>query len=129
MASFDPKQRQELPLPPGALNDLVAEKASQEKEASDGSTASYYELPIWARELMDLIRYKNMNGSQAEIFRNLYRGEAASHSDDKRQAKKTLAYAVDEMVRTHFPNESMADYRDKVFEVFFPKEGADCADR
>ena len=85
---------------------------------SDGSTASYYELPPWARELADLIRYKEMNGSQAEMFRALYRGSTASHSDERRQAKKVLAYAVDEIVRTHFPNESMAKYRDAVFEVF-----------
>ncbi len=85
---------------------------------SDGSTASYYELPPWACELADLIRYKNMNGSQSEMFRALYRGSTASHSDERRQAKKVLAYAVDEIVRTHFPNESMAKYRDAVFEVF-----------
>ena len=90
------------------------------KETSDGSTAHYYELPPWARELMDLIRYKDMNGSQAEIFRAIFRGDAASHSDEQRQAKKVLAYAVDEMVRTHCPTESTKQYRDAVFSVFFP---------
>ena len=89
-------------------------------ETSDGSTAHYYELPSWAKELMDLIRYKNMNGSQAEIFRAIFRGDAASHSDQQRQAKKVLAYAVDEVVRTHCPGESVKIYRDEVFKVFFP---------
>ena len=89
---------------------------------SDGSTASYYELPPWARELADLIRYKRMNGSQAEMFRALYRGSEASHSDEKRQAKKLLAYAVDEVVRTHFPEESFASYRTAVFNAIFGEE-------
>lgn len=89
---------------------------------SDGSTASYYELPPWARELADLIRYKKMNGSQAEMFRALYRGSEASHSDEKRQAKKLLAYAVDEVVRTHFPEQSFAGYRTRVFEAIFGEQ-------
>ena len=91
-------------------------------ETSDGSSAHYYELPEWACELMDLIRYKNMNGSQAEIFRATYRGDSASHSDQKRQAKKILAYAIDEVVRTHFPNESVKEYRDEVFAVIFSQK-------
>lgn len=92
---------------------------------SDGSTASYYELPPWARELADLIRYKKMNGSQAEMFRAIYRGSEASHSDEKRQAKKLLAYAVDEVVRTHFPEESFAQYRNDAFEAIFSDAFAD----
>ena len=91
---------------------------SETKETSDGSTAHYYELPPWATELMDLMRYKNMNASQGEMFSALYRGAAASHSDEKRQAKKLLAYAVDEMVRTHFPNQTMRHFRNKVFAIF-----------
>jgi hypothetical protein len=89
---------------------------------SDGSTASYYELPAWAEELQDLIRYKNMNGAQAEMFRALYRGAEASHSDEKRQAKKLLSYAVEEVVRTHFPTDSFKEYRDDVFRVIFNPE-------
>ena len=41
---------------------------AQAKEISDGSTAHYYELPSWAEELMDLIRYKKMNGSQSFLL-------------------------------------------------------------
>lgn len=85
------------------------------QEHSDGSTASYYELPEWACELADLIRYKGMNGAQAEMFRALYRGDSAEHSDEQRQAKKLLCYAIDEVVRTHFPNHSFKPYRDAAF--------------
>lgn len=90
----------------------------QVQSTSDGATASYYELPPWALELADLIRYKSMNGSQAEMFRALYRGSEAAHSDERRQARKLLAYAVDEMVRTHYADESFAHYREAVFAVF-----------
>ena len=41
-----------------------------EKIKSDGSTAKYYELPKNARELQDLISYKNMNAQIGEIFRS-----------------------------------------------------------
>ena len=93
-------------------------KGSEVTTISDGATATYYELPPWAIELADLIRYKKMNGSQAEMFRALYRRNEASHSDERRQARKLLAYAVDEMVRTHFPDESFAPFRNDVFNVF-----------
>lgn len=86
---------------------------------SDGSTASYYELPHWIKEVMDLIRYWELNGSQAEMLRAIARGDRASHSDQKRQAKKLLAYAVDEVVRTHFPDQSMSQYRNDVFKAIF----------
>ena len=35
---------------------------------SDGSTASYYELPPGAKELQDLISHRNMNAQDGEIF-------------------------------------------------------------
>ena len=55
---------------------------------SDGSTASYYELPADAQELQDLISHKNMNAQIGEIFRACYRMGEASHSDELRDAKE-----------------------------------------
>ena len=69
------------------------------KEASDGSTASYYELPSGARELQDLISYKNMNAQIGEIFRECYRYGQSSHSDEVRGVKKILFYAQAELKR------------------------------
>ena len=66
---------------------------------SDGSTASYYELPKGARELQDLISYRNMNAQDGEMFRALYRKGRASHSDALRDAKKVLFYAEAEVER------------------------------
>lgn len=69
------------------------------KERSDGSSASYYELPGNARELQDLISDKNMNAQIGEIFRECYRYGRASHSDEMRGIKKILFYAKAELVR------------------------------
>lgn len=66
---------------------------------SDGSTASYYELPTGCTELQDLISHRNMNAQDGEIFRAIYRKGRASHSDELRDAKKVLFYAQAEVKR------------------------------
>lgn len=70
-----------------------------DREVSDGSTASYYELPEGASELQDLISNKNMNAQIGEIFRECYRYGQASHSDEIRGIKKILFYAKAELER------------------------------
>jgi len=69
------------------------------KVISDGSTASYYELPINARQLQDLISSKNMNAQIGEIFRECYRFGQASHCNELRGIKKILFYANAELER------------------------------
>lgn len=71
----------------------------QTKTKSDGSTASYYELPAGATELQHLISHKNMNAQIGEIFRSCYRYGAASHSDQLRDAKKIKFYIEAEIER------------------------------
>lgn len=66
---------------------------------SDGSTASYYELPDGAAELQDLISHKNMNAQVGEIFRAAYRYGESSHSDELRDAKKIRFYVDAEIKR------------------------------
>lgn len=66
---------------------------------SDGSTASYYELPPDATELQDLISYRDMNAQIGEIFRACYRYGLASHSSRLRDAKKIKFYAEAEIAR------------------------------
>jgi len=66
---------------------------------SDGSTASYYELPEGAQELQDLISFKNMNAQIGEAFRALYRYGESSHSSKLRDAKKALFYLEAEIKR------------------------------
>ena len=78
---------------------LLEEKLEKSAQVSDGSTASYYELPDGARELQDLISHKNMNSQIGEIFRSCYRMGEASHSDALRDAKKIRFYIDAEIER------------------------------
>lgn len=79
---------------------LVAEASLMPSHVvSDGSTASYYELPSNAKELQDLISHKNMNAQIGEIFRACYRYGEVSHSDTLRDAKKIKFYAEAEIKR------------------------------
>ncbi len=66
---------------------------------SDGSTASYYELPEGATELQHLISHRNMNAQIGEIFRACYRYGLVDHSDMLRDAKKIRFYAQAEIDR------------------------------
>ena len=70
-----------------------------ESGTSDGSTASYYELPAEAKELQDLISHKDMNAQIGEIFRAAYRYGQSSHSDKLRDAKKIRFYIDAEIKR------------------------------
>lgn len=72
---------------------------NESKERSDGSTASYYELPEGCSELQDLISHKNMNAQIGEIFRECYRYGQSSHSDELRGIKKIIYYANAELKR------------------------------
>ena len=77
----------------------VPESEPRDKERSDGSTASYYELPECATELQHLISHRNMNAQIGEIVRACYRYGLVSHSDMLRDAKKIKFYAQAEIER------------------------------
>jgi hypothetical protein len=68
-------------------------------DQSDGSTASYYELPEGATELQHLISHRNLNAQLGEIFRACYRYGLVSHSPMKRDIKKIIFYAQAELER------------------------------
>lgn len=68
-------------------------------EKSDGSTAGYYELPEDARELIELIGHRDMNHQIGTIFSSCYRYGLVEHSDQLREAKKILFYALAEVAR------------------------------
>lgn len=74
-------------------------RSRQQVEVSDGSTASYYELPEGATELQHLISYRNMNAQIGEIFRACYRMGLVSHSPNIRDVKKIIFYAQAELER------------------------------
>ena len=75
------------------------EEVYDNKIQSDGSTASYYELPEGATELQELISAKNMNAQIGEIFRACYRYGEVEHSPMIRDIKKILFYAKAELER------------------------------
>jgi len=75
------------------------EREVNEKQSSDGSTASYYELPEGATELQDLIGHRNMNAQIGEIFRACYRYGIVEHSPKLRDIKKIIFYANAELER------------------------------
>ena len=77
----------------------LVHKTQQSVGTSDGSTASYYELPDGAAELQDLISHKNMNAQVGEIFRAAYRYGESSHSNELRDAKKIKFYIDAEIKR------------------------------
>lgn len=73
--------------------------AAKSMKKSDGSTASYYELPKLAYQLQDLISHRNMNAQMGEIFRACYRYGLVEHSEMMRDAKKIKFYAEAEIAR------------------------------
>jgi len=88
----------ELSHPP-VLSQTLVQDDKHESGTSDGSTASYYELPAEAKELQDLISHKDMNAQIGEIFRAAYRYGQSSHSDKLRDAKKIRFYIDAEIKR------------------------------
>ena len=85
---------------------------------SDGSTASYYELPRGATELQHLISYRNLNAQDGEMFRAIYRKGLASHSDELRDAKKVLFYAQAEVERLERLQASTAKWTEKTDQAY-----------
>lgn len=68
-------------------------------EKSDGSDARYYDVPPEAKELQDLISYKNMNAQIGAVFSECYRYGQAEHCDKLRGAKKMKFYIDAELLR------------------------------
>lgn len=68
-------------------------------EKPGGSTPSQYGLPESATDLQDLIEYREMNFAQGNIFKAQYRRGTCSHSDELRDARKTLWFAQREVDR------------------------------
>ena len=97
-ASYVYKVRKDYEVDSEAYN-LAYETREVTKTVSDGSTASYYELPEGANELQDLISYRDMNAKIGEVFRSSYRYGIASHSDKLRDAKKIKFYIDAEIKR------------------------------
>lgn len=82
----------------------MSKPCDMNKTQSDGSTASYYELPSGATELQHLISHRDMNAQIGEIFRACYRYGLVSHSPKIRDIKKIIFYAQAELERLENEN-------------------------
>ena len=68
-------------------------------EAPGGSTPSQYALPEGAKELQDLIEYRQMNFAVGNIFKASYRLGNCSHSDRLRDLRKIKWFVEREIAR------------------------------
>ena len=95
-------ERTLLGVDAGKANQTIGEASQAWDSAaskSDGSTASYYELPEGATELQHLISHRDMNAQIGEAFRACYRYGLVEHSEMLRDAKKIKFYAEAEIER------------------------------
>lgn len=83
----------------------ITEEEQADSNASDGSTASYYDVDLVLNgcvvrvRCQDIINALNMNGQRAEAFRALWRWGRSSHSSVERDAKKTIFNMKEEILR------------------------------
>ena len=74
-------------------------RSSTTKTNSDGWSTDYYELPPGARELQDLIEYRDMNFSVGNIFKAAYRLGRKEGADTLYDLRKIMWYAEREIAR------------------------------
>lgn len=85
-------------LSPQELAEVYAE-ALPAKTKSDGWSTNYYELPPDAREVQDLIEYRNMNFAIANIFKACYRLGQKEGIDPLYDIRKIIWFANRELAR------------------------------
>lgn len=87
-------------LEKGSFHELLLYDDS-EKDASEnnGGSTDYYKLPQGAKDLQDLIEAKNMNFSQGNIFKAMYRSGVDHHSTYERDLNKIIFFAKRELKR------------------------------
>ncbi|MGL5050675.1 MAG: hypothetical protein ACRC6E_08645, partial [Fusobacteriaceae bacterium] len=66
---------------------------------NNGGSTDYYSVPMNAKDLQDLIEYKEMNFSIGNIFKACYRMGACGHSDRVRDLNKIVWFAQRELAR------------------------------
>lgn len=66
---------------------------------NNGGDTDYYDIPKNAKVLQDLIEIKNMNFSQGNIIKAIYRMNDYSHSSAIRDLNKIIWFAQREIKR------------------------------
>ncbi|QIG74627.1 hypothetical protein EVC11_045 [Rhizobium phage RHph_I20] len=80
-----------------SIQDEATVKATKVK--SDGSSTSYYDLPPAAKDLGDLIEFKNMNFNVGNIFKACYRLGEKEGNDLRYDLNKIIYFAQRELAR------------------------------
>lgn len=68
-------------------------ETSSNKITSDGKATAYYDFPVGATTLNDLIEYKNMSFARGNIFKAAYRIGDKEGIDDLYDLNKIIYYA------------------------------------
>lgn len=68
-------------------------------KSDGGGGANYYDLPIGATQLQDLIEYRNMNGNIKDIFKACYRMGLKDGTTDDYDMRKMVYYSLRELGR------------------------------
>lgn len=72
---------------------------SKGKIVSDGGSSGYYELPPGAKEIQDLVEYRDMNFAVGNIFKAAYRLGRKAGNDLEYELRKIIWYAERELKR------------------------------
>jgi len=78
---------------------MLANAFDEDKTHNNGGSTDYYKLPQGAKDLQDLIEFKNMNFSQGNIFKAVYRCNDTHHSTYERELNKIIFFANRELKR------------------------------
>ena len=81
------------------VNGTSAKDFPSEQVVSDGGSSPYYEIPLWAEELGDLIEYKDMNFNRGNIFKAAYRLGEKANSSELYDLRKIVWFAEREISR------------------------------
>lgn len=72
---------------------IIKMSRQAEKIVSDGKATSYYDFPIGAVTLNDLIEYKEMSFARGNIFKAIYRLGEKDGINDEYDLNKIIYYA------------------------------------
>jgi hypothetical protein len=89
----------QLSPPYKPIKDTSLHPARQQRDNDGGSTPHQYGLPEEARELQDLIEYRDMNFAIGNIFKACYRAGTCDHSSMARDMRKVVWFAKRELRR------------------------------
>lgn len=77
----------------------IEEVANTSVKSDGGGSQNYYDLPLGAEQLQDLIEHRNMNGNVKDIFKSCYRAGLKEGTSEEYDARKRVYYSLRELGR------------------------------